>query len=776
MKRSRVSRLLACFLANVMAIVVFSSTAIAQHVLSDRASVGSISGGGGIYPTVTKELIIDPAYDVAEGEEQYFSIWLKDPVGIAGAKTIIKTDKEDEIVKAVIELQLAEGTAEEGRWEGTWITENIPARDVILYYLTDFWFISKDNVERQLTVSSWYPVPNLPPAITQFQGPTQGLLNEVLAFSVKVVDPEADQVSVRFKWGTGSSQWSEYQSSGSIFDLSCSWQNPGTYNVQVQVKDFLGAESEWSEPITVTITETTTPPNLPPTITQFQGPTQGLLNEVLAFSVRVVDPEADQVSVRFEWGNGSSSWSEYQPSGSVLEISHSWQNPGTYSIQGQARDYFGNIGTWYYLEVTITEVVTPPNLPPTITQFQGPTQGLLNEVLAFSVKVVDPEADQVSVRFEWGNSQYSEWSGYQSSGSTFELSYSWSSPGTYSVQIKAKDYSGAESDWIGLTTVTVTEVVTPPNLPPAVSQFQGPSEGYVNDELTFSATAVDPEGDAVFVRFKTDYISPFDSKPMSQISSWLGYQPSGSVFEIVHCWHIPVVYHVSAQAKDSSGAESEWSSSIAVTITEVVTPPNLPPAISQFQGPSQCLVNEVLAFSVRVVDPEADQVSVRFGWDNGQYSEFLSEWSGYQPSGSVFEVSHSWSSPGTYSVQVQARNFCQEGTLMCDWSSSLTIVVSNVIVSVGSGSEIPRTFVLSQNYPNPFNPITEITFGLPEDSHITLAVFNSLGQQIAVLADGQRGAGQHRVIWDGAGFPNGVYFYRLSAKGFAETRKMLLLK
>jgi len=105
------------------------------------------------------------------------------------------------------------------------------------------------------------------------------------------------------------------------------------------------------------------------------------------------------------------------------------------------------------------------------------------------------------------------------------------------------------------------------------------------------------------------------------------------------------------------------------------------------------------------------------------------------------------------------------------------VILNNPAVSVKEKDNAePSVFVLSQNYPNPFNPRTEIAFGLPEDSHITLAVFNSLGQQIAVLVDEQRQAGQHRVAWDGAGFPNGVYFYRLSAKGFAETRKMLLLK
>jgi len=105
------------------------------------------------------------------------------------------------------------------------------------------------------------------------------------------------------------------------------------------------------------------------------------------------------------------------------------------------------------------------------------------------------------------------------------------------------------------------------------------------------------------------------------------------------------------------------------------------------------------------------------------------------------------------------------------------VILNNPTVVAEETYEIkPSLFALSQNYPNPFNPITQIAFSLPEDSHVTLTVFNSLGQQIAVLVDESRGAGRHQISWDGAGFTNGVYFYRLSARGFAETRKMLLLK
>jgi hypothetical protein len=103
--------------------------------------------------------------------------------------------------------------------------------------------------------------------------------------------------------------------------------------------------------------------------------------------------------------------------------------------------------------------------------------------------------------------------------------------------------------------------------------------------------------------------------------------------------------------------------------------------------------------------------------------------------------------------------------------------------------EVPRTFVLEQNYPNPFNPSTEIRFGLPQQSDVTLTVFNIVGQIVATPVQGVRGAGYHNVVWDGTGesgsrVASGVYFYRLearpvdggSAQGFTQIRKMVLLK
>jgi hypothetical protein len=92
-------------------------------------------------------------------------------------------------------------------------------------------------------------------------------------------------------------------------------------------------------------------------------------------------------------------------------------------------------------------------------------------------------------------------------------------------------------------------------------------------------------------------------------------------------------------------------------------------------------------------------------------------------------------------------------------------------------SEIPSGFRLNQNYPNPFNPSTKINFDIPSNYAIVkLSVFNSLGQEVAVLVDQKLGAGSYEYTFEGAALNSGVYFYKLQADNFSETKKMLLIK
>ncbi|MCH8306022.1 MAG: T9SS type A sorting domain-containing protein, partial [Candidatus Marinimicrobia bacterium] len=88
----------------------------------------------------------------------------------------------------------------------------------------------------------------------------------------------------------------------------------------------------------------------------------------------------------------------------------------------------------------------------------------------------------------------------------------------------------------------------------------------------------------------------------------------------------------------------------------------------------------------------------------------------------------------------------------------------------------PLSYRLKQNYPNPFNPATQIEFSLPVSSKVSLVIYNLLGQEIARLIDGEQAAGVHSVTWEATNLATGIYFYRIQAGDFVQTRKMLLLK
>lgn len=103
--------------------------------------------------------------------------------------------------------------------------------------------------------------------------------------------------------------------------------------------------------------------------------------------------------------------------------------------------------------------------------------------------------------------------------------------------------------------------------------------------------------------------------------------------------------------------------------------------------------------------------------------------------------------------------------------------LSEMIKSIeGGGSEVPREFALFQNYPNPFNPSTTIRYGLPERSHVNLAIFTTLGQIVCELVQGEQDAGYHEVKFDAQDLSSGVYFYRIQAGSYSETKKLFLLR
>jgi hypothetical protein len=97
--------------------------------------------------------------------------------------------------------------------------------------------------------------------------------------------------------------------------------------------------------------------------------------------------------------------------------------------------------------------------------------------------------------------------------------------------------------------------------------------------------------------------------------------------------------------------------------------------------------------------------------------------------------------------------------------------------SVGqASSQLPKIYNLRQNYPNPFNPSTTISFSLPSKSFVTLKVFDIMSREVTTLINKELSAGNYLQKWNAVNISSGIYFYRLQAGAFTETKKLVLLK
>ncbi len=148
-------------------------------------------------------------------------------------------------------------------------------------------------------------------------------------------------------------------------------------------------------------------------------------------------------------------------------------------------------------------------------------------------------------------------------------------------------------------------------------------------------------------------------------------------------------------------------------------------------------------------------------------------------------IDHSWAGDidgdGIDDILISAReddvDFRDNGEffIQAGWDSIPTDVLDD------SRSPLPDELTLKQNYPNPFNPGTTIEFTLPRAGHTEIKIYNLLGEIVAIPMRDYLTAGSHRVDWDGLDFdgkpaPSGIYFYRLTAGEYFQTRKMVLVK
>jgi len=98
------------------------------------------------------------------------------------------------------------------------------------------------------------------------------------------------------------------------------------------------------------------------------------------------------------------------------------------------------------------------------------------------------------------------------------------------------------------------------------------------------------------------------------------------------------------------------------------------------------------------------------------------------------------------------------------------------ITGVEEPSDIPSNYFLSQNYPNPFNAVSHIQYGLKKAAQVRINLYNISGQKVVVLVDERKEAGYHSVDFNAGSLAGGIYFYKIEANDFSQTKKMILVK
>ena len=136
-------------------------------------------------------------------------------------------------------------------------------------------------------------------------------------------------------------------------------------------------------------------------------------------------------------------------------------------------------------------------------------------------------------------------------------------------------------------------------------------------------------------------------------------------------------------------------------------------------------------------------------------------------------------SPGSWNSLFRIASFPGVGTWIVGENGAIlhfAPTIQTPTTAVHLNPLVPTKSSLYQNYPNPFNPSTTIPYSLPQRSHVTLTVFNTLGQLVATLVNETEDAGNHNVRFDASALASGVYFYRIQSGSFVQTKRLVILR
>lgn len=221
-------------------------------------------------------------------------------------------------------------------------------------------------------------------------------------------------------------------------------------------------------------------------------------------------------------------------------------------------------------------------------------------------------------------------------------------------------------------------------------------------------------------------------------------------------------YYYSIAAVDTAGNKSEFSGILSVSIADTIAP-QIPMGLMIEQ-------NEVNAASLKWnknIENDLNNYKIYRSFESNFDPDTLATYT-YSTSDTFFVDSN---------VEIGKHYYYKiSATDIHENESEYSDEVSLLLVSIEDKSIVPTSYALYQNYPNPFNPVTKINYQIPQPGKVKIAVFDMLGKEVAVIENNIKDAGYYTLQFDGSNISSGIYFYKIIAGSFIETKKLVLMK
>jgi hypothetical protein len=187
------------------------------------------------------------------------------------------------------------------------------------------------------------------------EGPTGGTTDEVLTFTATTTEPDGEPIKYGWDWDGDLEvdDWSDWYTSGEICTMSHAWTQAGTYNVSVKASDNHSSESNWSEPLIVTITK-----NQPPDRPTISGSRIIIGGLEYKYKFKATDPDGQDIEYKIDWDDGSGEdWMGPYSSGEEITLGHKWTEKGDYHIKAWTRDAAGAKSSQGTYKITVLFVI-----------------------------------------------------------------------------------------------------------------------------------------------------------------------------------------------------------------------------------------------------------------------------------------------------------------------------------------------------------------------------------------------------------------------------------